>query len=115
MLSDVVHRHDTVRGNTLTRAKRLSVNGGHVSRNTVQTLGRISGGNLEGVEPEIKPGSRGVCGRVLKSRIEWEGSRGYAAAANRTRESRPSGMRGGLAETLAMVELGTHCTNRKGA
>src|SRR4030095_13962796 len=27
-------------------------------------------------------------------------------AANRTRESRPSGMRGGLAETWAMVELG---------
>src|SRR2546428_338601 len=29
-------------------------------------------------------------------------------AANRTRESRPSGMRGGLTETWAMVELGTH-------
>jgi len=29
-------------------------------------------------------------------------------AANRTRESRPSGMRGGLAETWAMGELGTH-------
>ena len=27
------------------------------------------------------------------------------------REIRPSGMRGGLAETLAMVELGTQCTN----
>src|SRR5712691_5795215 len=29
-------------------------------------------------------------------------------AANRTRESRPSGMRGGLAETWAMGQLGTH-------
>src|SRR4030095_5520306 len=29
-------------------------------------------------------------------------------AANRTREIRPSGMRGGLAETWAMGELGTH-------
>jgi len=32
---------------------------------------------------------------------------------NRTREIRPSGMRGGLAETWAMAELGT-CTDRKG-
>jgi hypothetical protein len=30
-----------------------------------------------------------------------------ATAANRTREIRPSGMRGGLAETWAKVELGT--------
>src|SRR5262249_41617997 len=29
-------------------------------------------------------------------------------AANRTGESRPSGMRGGLAETWAIGELGTH-------
>jgi hypothetical protein len=36
--------------------------------------------------------------------------------ANRTREIRLSGMkRGGLAETRVMVEIGTHCTNRKGA
>src|SRR6267142_2320122 len=34
-------------------------------------------------------------------------------AANRTRESRPSGMRGGLAETWAMVELGTRLADRK--
>jgi hypothetical protein len=34
-------------------------------------------------------------------------------AANRTRESRLSGMRGGLAETWAMVELGTHLAYRK--
>jgi hypothetical protein len=58
---------------------------------------------------------RGVCRRVLKPRAAWEVSPGKAAAANRTREIRPSGMRGGLAETLAMVELGTHGINRKGA
>jgi hypothetical protein len=58
---------------------------------------------------------RGVCRRVLKSRQAWEGPLGKAAAANRTREIRPSGMRGGLAETWAMVELGTRCTYRKGA
>ena len=58
---------------------------------------------------------RGIRGRVLKPRAAWEGSPGKAAAANRTREIRPSGMRGGLAETLAMVELGTHGINRKGA
>jgi hypothetical protein len=58
---------------------------------------------------------RGARKRVLKPRAAWEGSPGKAAAANRTREIRPSGMRGGLAETLAMVELGTHGINRKGA
>ena len=45
---------------------------------------------------------RGVCMRVLKPRVSREGSSGKAAAANRTREIRPSGMRGGLAETWAM-------------
>ncbi len=50
--------------------------------------------------------SFGLNGKVLE---------GNAIAANRTREIRPSGMRGWLAETLVMVELGTHCTNRKGA
>jgi hypothetical protein len=35
--------------------------------------------------------------------------------ANRIRENRPSGMIGGLAETWAMVELGTRRTYRKGA
>ena len=39
---------------------------------------------------------RGVCRRVLKPRVIWEGPLGKAAAANRTREIRPSGMRGGL-------------------
>ena len=39
---------------------------------------------------------RGVCRRVLKLRGAWEGPLGKAAAANRTREIRLSGMRGGL-------------------
>ena len=44
---------------------------------------------------------RGVCRRVLKLRLVWEGSLGKAAtAANRTRESRPSGMRGGLSRNV---------------
>ena len=34
-------------------------------------------------------------------------------AANRTRESRLSGMRGGLTETWAMVELGPRCTTER--
>jgi hypothetical protein len=42
---------------------------------------------------------RGVCERALELRAAWEGPPGKAAAANRTREIRPSGMRGGLAET----------------
>ena len=41
--------------------------------------------------------------------------RGNAMTANRIRENRLSGMIGGLAETWAMVELGTRCTYRKGA
>jgi hypothetical protein len=57
------------------------------------------------VELEVKPIipgvytserlSLGMLGKVL-----W----GQATAANRTREIRPSGMRGGLTETWAMVE-----------
>jgi hypothetical protein len=42
---------------------------------------------------------RGVRERALEPRAAWEGPSGKAAAANRTREIRPSGMRGGLAET----------------
>ena len=42
---------------------------------------------------------RGVCERALEPWAAWEGPLGKAAAANRTREIRPSGMRGGLAET----------------
>ncbi len=42
---------------------------------------------------------RGVCRRVLEPRAVWEGPPGKAAAANRTREIRLSGMRGGPGET----------------
>jgi hypothetical protein len=41
---------------------------------------------------------RGVGGRALEPQATWEDPPGKAAAANRTREIRPSGMRGGLAE-----------------
>jgi hypothetical protein len=52
--------------------------------------------------------------RELKLQAELEGSSGkVATAANRTREIRPSGMRGGLAETWAMVELGTRRTTER--
>ena len=52
--------------------------------------------------------------RELKLQAKWEGSSGkVATAANRTREIRPSGMRGGLTETWAMVELGTHRTTER--
>lgn len=43
--------------------------------------------------------SRGGCGRALELRVAREGPLGTATTANRTRESRPSGMRGGLVET----------------
>jgi hypothetical protein len=42
---------------------------------------------------------RGACEQALKPRALREGPLGKAAAANRTREIRPSGMRGGLVET----------------
>jgi hypothetical protein len=42
---------------------------------------------------------RGACGRALKPHEDREGLPGKATAANRTREIRPSGMRGGLEET----------------
>ncbi len=44
---------------------------------------------------------RGVCRRVFKLQLVWEGSLGkLATAANRTREIRPSGMRGGLSRNV---------------
>jgi hypothetical protein len=45
---------------------------------------------------------RGVCERALNPRGVREDPSGIAAAANRTREIRPSGMRGGLEETWPM-------------
>ncbi len=55
--------------------------------------------NLTGkfIEPTVKPWNRGVyAGKRLNLRYYREGPWGKAAAANRTREIRPSGMRGGL-------------------
>ena len=64
------------------------------------------------VEFEIKPFKQGAhVGKHLSFGLKGKVLEGNAIAANRTREIRPSGMRGGLAETLTMVELGTHCTN----
>ena len=68
------------------------------------------------VESMIKPFIQGAnAGERLSFGVNGKGYRGNAVAANRTREIRPSGMRGGLAETWAMVELGTRRTYRKGA
>jgi hypothetical protein len=47
----------------------------------------------------ITADGRGVCERALEPRCPREGPSGIAAAANRTRENRLSGMRGGLMET----------------
>ena len=52
--------------------------------------------------------TRGVRRRMLNLRMSKEGSSGkVATTANRIREIRLSGMRGGLAETWAMEEIGT--------
>jgi len=62
----------------------------------------------------IKPFIQGAyAGERLSFGISGKGYRGNAVAANRTREIRPSGMRGGLAETWAMAELGTRCTTER--
>ncbi|MFA7184341.1 MAG: prepilin-type N-terminal cleavage/methylation domain-containing protein [Victivallales bacterium] len=58
--------------------------------------------------------SREVCKRVLNFRMTQEGSFiEEATAANRTREIRPSGMRGGLAESWTREEIGTHRTTER--
>ena len=81
-------------------------------RNTDQTLCWKTVETQRTVEFEIKPLDQGAyVGKHLSFGLNGKVLRGHAIAANRTREIRPSGMRGGLTETLAMVELGTHCTN----
>ena len=101
-------RHRPGGGNTSFQAKGLSVGG--------ECLGWASTGRCPGYSVLSHPGCRaggitvhprGVCERALNPREAREGPSGTAAAANRTRESRPSGMRGGPGETWAMVELGT--------
>ena len=69
-------------------------------RGTVWTLSQVSGGQLDRCRAGgITMHPRGVRERALEPRGAREGPPGKAAAANRTREIRPSGMRGGLAET----------------
>ena len=79
-------------------------------------LDRIAAPTSLDVELKIKLFNQGAnAGERLSFGLKGKGLRGNAIAANQTREIRPSGMRGGLAETLVMGELGTHGTNRKGA
>jgi hypothetical protein len=81
---------------------------------TDQTLCWITVETQRNVEFEIKLCNQGAyVGKHLSFGLNGKVLRGNAIAANPdpSGESRPSGMRGGLAETLAMVELGTHCTN----
>jgi len=76
-----------------------------------------NGVNLTGCRAEgITTHSRGVCWRELKPRGGWEGPSGKAAAANRTREIRLSGMRGGPGETWSMrnCEPSPRCPERGG-
>jgi len=55
------------------------------------------------VEFEIKPFKQGAyVGKHLSFGLNGKALEGKAIAANRAREIRPSGMRGGLAETWAM-------------
>ncbi len=57
---------------------------------------------------------RGACKRVLNLQMAEEGSSGnVATAANRTREIRLSGMRGGLAETWLWMRLNGHVKRKR--
>ncbi len=68
------------------------------------------------VELMIKPYIQGAyAGERFSFGLYGKAFRENAMVANRTREIRPSGMRGGLAETWAMAELVIRCTSRKGA
>ena len=63
-------------------------------------LGRIAVPTSLDAELIIKLFIQGAyAGERLSFGISGKGYRGNAVAANRTREIRPSGMRGGLAET----------------
>ena len=79
-------------------------------------LDRIAVPTSLDVELIIKPCVQGAnAGERLSFGVHGKVYRENAIAANRTREIRPSGMRGGLAETWAMAELGTRRIYRKGA
>ena len=96
-----VGREPPCGGSRPAQAKGLSVRRGRHSGHTVWTQSQAHGGNLTGRRATgITTPSRGVYERAFEPRevcgkVLW----GQAMAANRTRESRLSGMRGGLAET----------------
>ena len=56
---------------------------------------------------------RGVHAPAFKLHWFWAGSERTSQGQNRTREIRPSGIVGGLAETWTMVELGTRRTTER--
>lgn len=80
---------------------------GHSAVPTIQHVSRLRAGRHAGLRAERGARqtmrTRGVCAPALEHQFVWEGlvlgngrqSRGQ----NRTREIRPSGMRGGLAES----------------
>jgi hypothetical protein len=76
----------------LSRVKGLSamtVRGRHHHR--TQSLSRVDNGSARtsGVANRVV---RGVCEQALQPLAHWEGRAGRVMVANRTRESRPSGM-----------------------
>ena len=117
MPSDAAQRGRVVRGNTLSGQKEaLGKWWASQRKHCPDNVGPDRSANLTGCRADNQTiQTRGVCERALKFRFGREGFQGNAIAANRTREIRPSGMRGGLAETWAMAELGTRCTYQKGA
>ena len=77
-------------------------------------VGLGSSANLTGCRADNQTiQTRGVCERALKFRFGREGFQGNAIAANRTREIRPSGMRGGLAETRIWKRLNGHVKRKR--
>jgi hypothetical protein len=52
---------------------------------------------------------------ALEPRAAREGSAGIVSIANRTRETRPSGMTRGPGETWPRVELGSHAVIERAA
>jgi hypothetical protein len=105
------------RGNTLVAGKGALGKRRASKGNTVRArLDREAVPTSRDVELRIRPFMQGAyAGKRLSFGLNGKGSWGNAIAANRTWEIRPSGMRGGLTETWVMEEIGTRCTNRKGA
>ena len=106
-------------GNAHYQAKGLWALGGSESRDAFRTQSRVPCRPDIGTRVQANRGARGVCEPALELPSRREGqylengvqSRGQ----NRTRESRPSGIVGGLPETWSMAELGSHpATERAG-